>query len=147
MSCRALGLSASWFYKWRDRPPTLREDRRAALDAAVRASFEDSDGDYGSPRVLADLYLAAVEDLASRRLAGFTLGERHDAELAAGALKMATAVRGGDVRGIIFHSDRGSEYTAELFGRACRALGVTQSMSPVGSALDNVRRRVVLLHP
>jgi len=31
LSCRALGLSESWFYKWRDRPPTARQRRRAEL--------------------------------------------------------------------------------------------------------------------
>ena len=210
LSCRALEVSESWFYKWRDRPPTPRQRRRDALDAAVKAAFEDSDGTYGSPRVLAELrdqgwkvskksveasmrrqelvarpkrrfrsltrsdkaatpapdllrrdfsaqavnqkwcgdlteipteegklYLAAVEDLASRRLLGFALDEHHDAALADGALKMASAVRGGDVRGVIFHSDRGSEYTAGRFRAACAALGVTQSMGRVGSALDN----------
>jgi putative transposase len=55
ISCRALEVSESWFYKWRDRPPTPREQRRAQLDAAVKASFEDSEATYGSPRVLADL--------------------------------------------------------------------------------------------
>src|SRR4051795_444549 len=56
--CRWLGVSESWFYKWHDRPPTVREQRRAALDAAVKASFDDSGGTpgtYGSPRVFADL--------------------------------------------------------------------------------------------
>ena len=56
--CRALRVSQSWFYKWRDRPPTPAERRRAALDAAVRASFEASAGTYGSPRVYADLVAA-----------------------------------------------------------------------------------------
>jgi putative transposase len=83
------------------------------------------------------LYLATVEDLASRRLPGFAIGEHHDAELAANALKMAAAVRGGDVTGVIFHTDKGSEYTADLFAQTCKALRVTQSMSRVGSALDN----------
>ena len=55
------------------------------------------------------LYLATVEDLASKRIVGFGLSEHHDAELATAALKMAVAVRGGDVAGTIFHSDRGSE--------------------------------------
>ncbi len=58
VSCRALEVSESWFYKWRDREPTPREARRAALDAAVKASFEDSGGTpgtYGSPRVWEDL--------------------------------------------------------------------------------------------
>lgn len=210
LTCRALGISQSWFYKWRDRPPTPRKERRARLDAAVKRSFDASEGTYGSPRVHADLveegwavsektvaasmaaqglvarrkkrrrsltrpdkaappapdllerdfsaetidekwcgdlteiptdegklYLAVVEDLASRRVPGFALGEHHDAELAAGALKMAAAVRGGDVRGVIFHTDRGSEYTAGLFEGACERLGITQSMGRVGSALDN----------
>lgn len=89
------------------------------------------------PTAEGKLYLATVEDLASRRLVGFALGERHDAELATGALKMAAAIRGGDVHGVIFHSDRGSEYTAGYFNLACKTLGVTQSMGRVGSALDN----------
>ncbi|BAD59292.1 integrase core domain-containing protein [Nocardia farcinica] len=38
---------------------------------------------------------------------------------------------------MIFHSDRGNEYTAASFAALCRALGVTQSMGRVGSALDN----------
>jgi transposase InsO family protein len=83
------------------------------------------------------LYLAHVEDLASRRIPGFALSEHHDAEVAVAALQMAAAVRGGDVKGVIFHSDWASEYTAELFETACRRLGVTQSMGRVGSCFDN----------
>ena len=83
------------------------------------------------------LYLASVIDLASRRIAGFAIGEHHDAEFAAGALNMAAAIRGGDIRGAVFHSDRGSEFTASLFGQACEALGVAQSMGRVGSCFDN----------
>jgi transposase InsO family protein len=212
--CRWLGVSESWFYKWHDRDPTARQQRRGELDAAVRASFDDSGGTpgtYGSPRVWEDLvaagwrvskktvaasmarqglegrspkrkrrsltrpdkaaapipdlirrdfnaetvdqrwcgdlteipcddgklYLATVEDLASRRLAGFAMSEHHDAALAKAALCMAAAVRGGDVNGVIFHSDKGGEYTGDTFARACVALGVTQSMGRVGSALDN----------
>jgi putative transposase len=214
LSCRALGVASSTFYKWQDRPPTPRQVRRAALDAAVRASFDDSGGNpgtYGSPRVWEDLveagwevskktvaasmarqglagrspkrkrrcltrpdkaaapipdlvrrdfradainqkwcgdlteiptdegklYLATVEDLASRRLAGFALGEHHDAALAKAALCMAAAVRGGNVAGVIFHSDKGGEYTGDVFADACVALEITQSMGRVGSALDN----------
>ena len=82
------------------------------------------------------LYLAHVEDLASRRIPGFALSEHHDAPLAVAALQMAAAVRGGDVDGVIFHSDHGSEYSAGLFEAACRRLGVTQSMGGVGSCFD-----------
>jgi transposase InsO family protein len=68
---------------------------------------------------------------------GFTLGERHDAQLAYGALAMALAVRGGQVPGVVFHTGQGSEYTARPFRAACQRLGVTQSMGRPGSALDN----------
>ncbi|HEX9358757.1 MAG TPA: DDE-type integrase/transposase/recombinase, partial [Streptosporangiaceae bacterium] len=51
------------------------------------------------------LYLASVLDVASRRVLGFALSEHHDAELAYGALVMAVAVRGGQVPGVIMHTD------------------------------------------
>ena len=55
VSCRALGVAPSTFYKWRGRPPTPAERRRAELDVEVRACFDASDGTYGSPRVRAEL--------------------------------------------------------------------------------------------
>ena len=63
-SCRALGVSESWFYKHHDRPPTKTEARRADLDAAVEVVFAGHDGEYGSPRVHADL----IEQPRWRRL-------------------------------------------------------------------------------
>src|SRR5205823_7602357 len=83
------------------------------------------------------LYLATVLDLFSRRMLGYAMSEHHDAALAKASLSMAAASRGGTIGGVIFHSDRGSEYTAEAFEAACRKLGVLQSMGRVGSALDN----------
>jgi putative transposase len=83
------------------------------------------------------LYLASVMDMASRRVLGFALGEHHDAQLAYGALVMAVAARGGQVPGVIMHTDRGSEYTASLVRQACTRLGISQSMGRPGSALDN----------
>jgi hypothetical protein len=58
VSCRALGVSESWFFKWHDRPPTPAEQRRAEVDQAVAAAFEASKGTYGSPRIHADLVAA-----------------------------------------------------------------------------------------
>jgi hypothetical protein len=52
ISCRALAVSESWFYKWRDRPPTPRQARRLRIDAAVKKSFDASEGTYGSRRQL-----------------------------------------------------------------------------------------------
>ena len=79
----------------------------------------------------------SVLDMGSRRMLGFALGEHHDAQLAYGALAMAVAVRGGQVPGVLLHTDQGSEYTATSFRQACGRLGVTQSMGRPGSALDN----------
>ena len=212
--CRWLGVSESWFYKWHDREPTARQERRAALDAAVKASFDDSGGTpgtYGSPRVFEDLieagwkvsvntvaasmarqglqgrfpkrrrrcltrpdkaaepipdlvkrdfstgpvdqrwcgdlteiptdegklHLVSVMEAASRRILGFTLSEHHDAAAAYGALAMAVTVRGGQVPGVIMHTDQGSEYTARAFQGACQRLSIAQSMGRPGSALDN----------
>jgi putative transposase len=83
------------------------------------------------------LYLASVLDMASRRVLGFALGQHHDAQLAYSALAMAVTVRGGQVPGVILHTDRGSEYTAGLVRQACERLGIVQSMGRPGSALDN----------
>lgn len=58
LSCRVLEVPESTFYKWRDWSPTPRQQRRGVLDAAVKASFEDSGGNrgiYGSPGVWEDL--------------------------------------------------------------------------------------------
>lgn len=211
VACRALGVSESWFYKWRSRGPSQAELRRRRLDEAVRGFFDDSDGTYGSPRILADLrddgwmvskktveasmrrqglvarpkkrrksltkadksappvpdllgrdftaaapnlkwcgdfsqidtregpvFLGTCEDLFSRRLLGFALSDDYPtAELAKAAINMAVAVRGGDVDGVIFHADRGTQYMSRAFAEACDKLGIRRSAGRVGSALDN----------
>ena len=84
------------------------------------------------------VFLATVEDLFSRRMLGFAQSDRHPtAELATAAINMAAALRGGTVAGVIFHTDKGSQYTSDAFAAACQRLGITQSMGRVGCALDN----------
>lgn len=83
------------------------------------------------------LYLAVVLDLHSRRIIGFALGTHHDAPLARAALCMAIAIRGGDVAGVIMHTDQGGEYTGNVFAKACSVTGVKQSMGNTATALDN----------
>ncbi len=209
ISFRALGVSSSWFYKWKNRRPTARQERRTRLNEEIERHFAASGGTYGSPRITQDLraegwklsentvakrmaelglagrrpkkprsltrqgkrpaapdlvrrkftaaaadvlwvgdvtmistgegplYLASVEDLFSRRLLGYAMSEHHDAALTVASLQMAVVTRGGDVEGVIFHSDRGSEYTAARYQAECRKHGVVQSMGRVGCALDN----------
>ena len=85
------------------------------------------------------LFLASVLELCGRRLLACPMSEHPDAELACDAMKMAVAVRGGRavIDGVIFHTDRGSTYTANDFTDLCRKLGVRQSMGRVGSCFDN----------
>jgi putative transposase len=85
------------------------------------------------------LFLDSVLDIGSRRIVGFALDEHHDTDLAEAALQMAVAVRGGRevIARVIFHTDQGSEYTAQQFRAACVRMGITQSMGRTGSALDN----------
>jgi putative transposase len=287
ITCRVLAVSPSWFYKWRDRPPTARQARRARLDEAVREAFAASGASYGSPRVHADLidpelphpalphpeladlavgpsaavvelhpqpteqepagdvtgealseaaacsdvsdkdpdallgrlsgaerlaqgvawrvsvntvadsmrrqglkgrkvkrnrgltrqdktapkfpdllkrdftaatintrwvgditeiptaqgklYMATVIDLCSRRLLAAPTSEHPNAELACDAIRMALAVRGGapNIAQVIFHTDRGSTYTADDFTKLCAGLKIRQSMGRVGSCFDN----------
>lgn len=55
VACRALGVSESWSYKWRDRPPTEREMRRQHLAEEIEEIFRCSGGTYGSPKVFIEL--------------------------------------------------------------------------------------------
>ena len=54
-ACRALGVAESWLCRWRNGPPSVIEARRADLDEAVKRCLDDSEGTYGSPRVLAQV--------------------------------------------------------------------------------------------
>ena len=56
------------------------------------------------------MFLATVENLYTRRMLAFAASQRHPtAELAAAALNMAAATRGGDIVGVIFHTDKGAQ--------------------------------------
>ena len=57
------------------------------------------------------------------------------AELVRDALKAAAAARGGDVSGVIFHTDRGAQFTAQSVVDLCRANGLVRSMGRTGSCL------------
>jgi len=193
ITCVLLGVSLSWFYKWRGWRPTPRQQRRAELDAAVAAMFADAKGAHGSPRLHADLrdagwmvtektvadsmrrqglvarkvkrrrglteqdktapkfpdlvnrdftatapnlkwcgdvteiptangklYLATVIELYSRRLLAAATSLRCDADLCEQAIKIAATVRGGKdkINNVVFHTDRGSTYTARSFTRS-----------------------------
>jgi transposase InsO family protein len=81
-------------------------------------------------------YLATVIDIASRRVVGWALADHMRTELVADALKMACAAR-RPPPGVVFHSDRGCQYTSHDFATLAEGLGVTLSMGRKGECWDN----------
>jgi putative transposase len=82
------------------------------------------------------LYLAAVEDLYSRQIVGWSMGERMTSRLVADALEMA-ASRRLPGEGLVAHSDRGSQYASGHYQRLLGRHGITCSMSRRGDCWDN----------
>lgn len=83
------------------------------------------------------LYLASVLDLGSRRLVGWAMDEVMPTGLVADALRRCAELRGGDIAGVIFHSDRGSQYLSAEYRELCDKLGVHQSAGRVATCFDN----------
>jgi putative transposase len=83
------------------------------------------------------LYLASVLDLGSRRLLGWAMGATMPAGLVCDALGAACELRGGDVEGVAFHSDRGSQYLSREYRELCDEHGVVQSAGRVATCFDN----------
>ncbi len=88
------------------------------------------------PTLAGFLYLAVVLDVFSRRIVGWSMDSRLKAELVLDALDMAVARRRPG-KGLVYHSDQGSQYTSLRFGRRCRDLGIALSMGSVGGCFDN----------
>ena len=84
-------------------------------------------------------YLATVMDLFSRRIIGWSVGDRNDSELVCRALKGAVLTRAGKKlpAGLIHHSDRGSTYASYAYSNLLSRLGISQSMSSRGNCYDN----------
>jgi putative transposase len=82
------------------------------------------------------LYLAAVQDLYSRRIVGWSMADHLRAELVIDALQMAVARRAPEA-GLVIHSDQGSQYVSLAFGQAARQAGIARSMGSRGDCWDN----------
>jgi len=82
------------------------------------------------------LYLAAVQDLFSRRIVGWAMDRHMRQELVVDALQMAVAAR-RPAKGTIHHSDHGGQYIGLTFGQTCHDAGIAQSMGAVGTCYDN----------
>lgn len=80
--------------------------------------------------------MAAVLDLYSRRIVGWSMQSSMTAQLVADALMMAVWRRGRPVE-LLHHSDQGSQYTSKHFQQLLREQGITCSMSRAGEVWDN----------
>ena len=122
----------------RRRPmPAVHDDlvrRRFVADAPNRLWLTDI---TEHPTREGKVYCAAVLDVYSRRIVGWSIADHLRAELVVDALEMARWRRRPPVGQTVVHSDRGAQYTSWAFGHRLRAAGLLGSMGRVASALDN----------
>ena len=139
---REMGLSAR---RRRRRPPRTTDSRHDLpvapnlLDRHLAAERPDAvwlaDLSY-LPTDEGFLYLAAIEDLATREIVGWSMADHLRADLCTDALVMALQRRRPEP-GLIHHSDRGVQYAAEPYRKVLKRHGIKQSMSRRGNCLDN----------
>ena len=138
---RELGLEGA---SRRKKPRTTRRDKtaRAAPDLVGR-EFEAEAPDRlwvaditYVPTLCGFLYLAVVLDVFSRRVVGWAMAGHPRTELVIDALNMAVDQRRPG-KGLVHHSDQGSQYTSLKFGKRCREAGIVLSMGSAGDCYDN----------
>jgi putative transposase len=110
--------------------PNLLERK---FDVAERNKVWTGDITYVSDKLVCRgtdegwVYLAVVIDLFSRRIVGFSMSERMTRQLVLDALRMAW-FRRRPAPGLIFHSDRGSQYASGRFQKQLTEVGMKASM-------------------
>ena len=117
--------------------PAVHDDlvrRRFVADAPNRLWLTDI---TEHPTREGKVYCAAVLDVYSRRIVGWSIADHLRAELVVDALEMARWRRRPPPGQTVVHSDRGTQYTSWAFGHRLRAAGLLGSMGRVGAAADN----------
>ena len=82
------------------------------------------------------LYVCMILDLFSRKIVAYRISMRNSTQLITTTFRSAFSNR-GEPKGLIFHSDRGSQYTSAAFRKLLISCGVTQSFSQSGRPHDN----------
>ncbi len=139
---REMGLSAR---QGRRRTPRTT-DSRHALPVAPNLLARNFTAERPDQVWLADisciptgegfLYLAAIKDVATRQIVGWSMADHLKAGLCVDALVMAIQ-RHHPPPGLLHHSDRGVQYASEPYRAVLERHGITQSMSRRGNCLDN----------
>ena len=83
------------------------------------------------------VYLAAVLDLFSRKVVGWSISESLATPLVSTTLRNAIEARKPDTKSLLHHSDRGSQYASDDYQKTLRTLNITCSMSRTGCCYDN----------
>ena len=208
--CKKMNVSFQGYYQWCHRKPSSRDLENAHLTEKIIRLYEKHKGNYGSPRIVAELkaegvhvnhkrvarlmkeaslvgkagriyrrkplpenscikvpnkqrekgfpkkpnqqwvgdvtylkvkgqwrYLAVILDLCSRKVIGWELSNSRTSELTLSALNKAARFR-RRTKGMIFHSDRGSEYGAHAYRDRLTELDIEPSMNRPGYMNDNV---------
>jgi transposase InsO family protein len=140
---RRAGLRGKAARRWKK--TTIPDPAAAARADAIRRDFT-ADAAKINQRWCGDityiatwegwLYLATVIDIASRRVVGFALADHLRTELVADALANAVAAR-DPAAGVIFHSDRGCQYTSAAYAALASDYQVTLSVGRTGQCWDN----------
>jgi len=140
---RAQGIRGCAAKRWRK--TTIPGPAAAARADAIRRDFT-ADASRLNTRWCGDityiatwegwLYLATVIDIASRRVVGYALADHLRTELVADALSNAVAARDPQP-GVIFHSDRGCQYTSAAYAALAGDCQVTLSVGRTGQCWDN----------
>ena len=140
---RAAGIAGKTPKRWRK--TTIADPAAAARADQVRRDFTADAGKLNA-RWCGDityigtwegwLYLATVIDIASRRVVGYAIADHLRTELVAGALSNAVAARDPGP-GVIFHSDRGCQYTSAAFASLANDHDVMLSHGRTGQCWDN----------
>jgi putative transposase len=107
--------------------------RRFVADAPDRLWVTDI---TEHPTAEGKVYCAAVLDVFSRTVVGWSIADHMRSELVVDALEMARWRRRPAPGGVV-HSDRGSQYTSWIFGHRLRTAGLLGSMGRVASSVDN----------
>ena len=82
-------------------------------------------------------YLCAVRDEHSARVLGYSISATMEAGIVLEALRGAIATRGGQVKGVLFHTDRGGQFVDHRVVKLCETFGITRSMGATGSCYDH----------
>jgi putative transposase len=137
---KAEGLQGASFKRWVT--TTVRDgDAQPSADLVQRQFSADAPNKLWVadityiPTWAGFLYLAVVLDAYSRRIVGWSMAEHLRTELVLAALNMALGQR--RAKGVVHHSDHGTQYTSIAFGLRCQEAKVRPSMGSVGDAYDN----------